>query len=249
LLITLGPACGNNGRHEQARAIVPVVKPVVIRSFAHDTAAFTQGLLFLNGILYESTGLYGHSSLRRVDPADGRVIALVDCDKGVFAEGLAMHDNRLIQLTWREKTAFVYSVKDLSAEGSFVYEGEGWGLAQCPNGLVMSNGTDTLYIRNGLFEVIKKVPVKVNGKPLASLNELEYARGKIFANVWYSNFIFEIEMETGNVTRIIDCTDIVAQTGVLDGDKVLNGIAYDNAADRFFITGKNWPYMFEVEIP
>jgi len=231
------------------RAAVETVQPVVIRTIRHDTSAFTQGLIFDRGMLLESTGLYGRSSLRRLDAADGAEKHKTALDARLFGEGLALRNGRLVQLTWKEGRALVYSPSDFTVVGAFTYAGEGWGLASWPEGYIMSNGSDTLYFRNDEFAVVRVVRVTFRGAPLTRLNELEYARGKVYANVWYSNYIFEIDPHTGVVRRSIDCSDLAAQAGMLTGENVLNGIAYDESAGRFYITGKNWPLIFEVSIP
>jgi glutamine cyclotransferase len=220
--------------------------PTIIRTIPHDPHAFTQGLLFRDGYLYESTGLYGQSSLRRVDPANGKVIKSVPV-ADVFAEGLALVDSTLVQLTWKEKAALQYSLSDFRMTGAFSYEGEGWGLTFDGKSFIMSDGSDTLFRRSSTFALQKKIPVTVAGRPLMNLNELEFANGKIYANVWYNNFIYEISPITGKVTKIIDCTSIVKKAQRQNDDEVLNGIAYDPKARSFYITGKNWQYMFEIK--
>ncbi len=254
------------------------VMPVIIRTLPHDTVAFTQGLLYHNGKLLESTGLRGQSSLRNIRLPDGsiqRKITIPD----IFAEGIALKGNRLVQLTWQSNCALVYSYPDLKKIGMFSYEGEGWGLATEGKQYIMSNGSDTLYWRDKAFKVKRKIPVTLDGtfyiinnsqdtlqqgisagiqkkdtvtlhnQPLKKLNELEYARGHIFANVLYNDFIFEIDPGNGEVIRIIDCGALVKQVAPLKEQSVLNGIAYNADSDTFFLTGKNWPLIFEVTIP
>jgi glutaminyl-peptide cyclotransferase len=219
--------------------------PTIIRTIPHDPHAFTQGLLFHDGYLYESTGLYGQSSLRRVDPSTGNVLKNLPV-ADVFAEGLSLVDSTLVQLTWKEKAALQYSLSDFKMTGAFSYDGEGWGLTFDRKSFIMSNGSDTLFQRSKTFTLQKKIPVTVAGRPLMNLNELEFANGKIYANVWYNNYIFEITPLTGKVSKIIDCTAIVQKAQTQSDDEVLNGIAYDPKACTFYITGKNWQYMFEV---
>jgi glutaminyl-peptide cyclotransferase len=231
-------ACGEN--HTVLHAT-----PTIIRTIPHDPHAFTQGLLFHDGYLYESTGLYGQSSLRRVDPANGNVLKNLPVTD-VFAEGLALVDSTLVQLTWKEKAALRYSLSDFKITGAFSYDGEGWGLTFDGRSFIMSNGSDTLFRRSSSFALQKKIPVTVAGRPLMNLNELEFANGKIYANVWYNNYIFEIMPLTGKVSKIIDCTSIVKKAQTQSDDEVLNGIAYDPKTGTFYITGKNWQYMFEV---
>ena len=221
--------------------------PTIIRTIPHDPHAFTQGLLFHDGYLYESTGLYGQSSLRRVDPASGNVLKNLPV-ADVFAEGLALVDSTLVQLTWKEKAALQYSLSDFKMIGAFSYDGEGWGLTFDGKSFIMSNGSDTLFRRSTAFALQKKIPVTVAGRPLMNLNELEFANGKIYANVWYNNYIFEIMPLTGKVSKIIDCTAIVQKAQTQSQDEVLNGIAYDASTDRLFVTGKRWPSVFEVRL-
>jgi glutamine cyclotransferase len=225
------------------------VKPLVVRTIAHDTLAFTQGLLFRRGRLYESTGIHGQSSLREIDTASGSVAKLVTLDARLFGEGLAVYGDLLVQLTWQSGRALVYSLNDFSVVDAYTYSGEGWGLTAAEGFFVMSNGSDTLYRRDSRFAIVKAVPVTLNGKPLTKLNELEYARGMVYANVWYSSYVFEIDANTGRVRRIVDCSELVAEAGSLDEEDVLNGIAYDQERDTFYLTGKNWPMVFEVQIP
>jgi glutamine cyclotransferase len=225
-----------------------IVQPVILRTLAHDTAAFTQGLLFHDTLLYESTGLIGLSSLRVIDPASGVVKRYLPV-AGVFAEGIAIKDNRLVQLTWQDQQAILYALPSLQSVGALPYAGEGWGLTSDGERFFMSNGTATLYLRDDSFAVVKELPVTCNGNPLANLNELEYARGRIYANVWFNDFIFEIDPRTGRVLRMVDCRALVHQAQVAASEDVLNGIAYNPGTGTFYLTGKNWRVMFEVRIP
>jgi|WetSurMetagenome_2_1015567.scaffolds.fasta_scaffold00026_24 glutaminyl-peptide cyclotransferase len=227
---------------------IPVVSPVILRVIPHDTGAFTQGLFYYKGLLYESTGLYGHSSLRVVNPQDGRIIRNISVPD-IFAEGCAKMDSTLVQLSWREGGAPVYSFPSLSLQGSFSYSGEGWGLTADSSRFYMSNGSDTVFIRNKRFAVIKKVAVSLSGQRLVNLNELEYARGLIYANVWFNNNIFVIRPSTGSVVKVIDCSSLVVQNASQSNQDVLNGIAYNADTGTFFVTGKRWRYIFEVKLP
>lgn len=224
------------------------ITPLVLRTIPHDNQAFTQGLLYYNGKLYESTGLHGKSSLRCINAEDGTVQTKIAV-AGVFTEGIVLKDNKLIQLTWRSGNAIVYSYPNLKNICSLRYEGEGWGITTNGKLYIMSNGSDTLYWRDDEFKVQKKTAVTLSGQPLTKINELEYARNRIYANVWYNDFIFEIDPESGKVLRLIDCTPLVKQIGNLKQQNVLNGIGYDKDKDTFFITGKYWPMLFEVTIP
>jgi glutaminyl-peptide cyclotransferase len=221
--------------------------PFIVRTIPHDTKAFTQGLLWYKGVLYESTGQYGQSSLRSIDPVDGRILKNVPVPD-VFAEGLCRMDSFLVQLTWKERAAIKYSLVDFSIKGSFSYSGEGWGLTTNGTSFIMSNGSDTLYFRNRHFSIIKKISVKNAGKPLVSLNELEYVKGLIYSNVWFNTSIYVIQPSSGKVVREIDCTPLVAKNGSPSDQDVLNGIAYNEKTGTFYITGKNWRYIFEVKM-
>ena len=226
---------------------IPVIVPKVIRTIPHDTKAFTQGLFYYKGLLYESTGLYGQSSLRVIDPKDGTIIKNIPV-ADIFAEGCARMDSFLVQLSWREKAALVYSLPSLKYVRSFSYDGEGWGLTSSAASFYMSNGSDTLFIRNKKFSIIGKMPVTNAGKPLLSLNELEYVKGLVYANVWFDKSIYLIQPKTGKVIKIVDCTSLVAQNASQTDQDVLNGIAYNNVTGTFYLTGKNWRYIFEVRL-
>ena len=220
--------------------------PVILKIIPHDTGAFTQGFLYHDGFIYESTGLVGRSSLRSIDPATGKVLKRISIPD-LFAEGLARMGAELIQLTWQEGIALVYSLPDLTQNGSYQYDGEGWGLTSDSSSLIMSNGSDTLYVRSKAFSIKKKISVTHNGEPLRNLNELEYVKGIVYANIWHSNDIVAIRLKTGIVERVIDCSILVREARIKNSEQVLNGIAYHPATKTFFVTGKNWPVMFEVK--
>jgi glutamine cyclotransferase len=225
---------------------VPVVCPIVIGCICHDPAAFTQGLVYKEDHLYESTGLYGKSSLRKIDAA-GNIVANIPVP-GVFGEGLAFHHEELVQLTWKEKLAIRYSFPALEKLGEFRYRGEGWGLTSDSENFIMSNGSGSLYIRDSRFKVVDKLRVKLEGKTVNCLNDLEFVNGKIYANVWYSNFLLEIDYSTCDVRRIIDCASLVSKEKPKIND-TLNGIAYCEQQDNFYITGKRWNNVFIVKLP
>jgi glutaminyl-peptide cyclotransferase len=223
------------------------VSPRIISSFHHDPEAFTQGLEYRDGRLYESTGLYGKSSLRVLDTT-GKVLKNTYVP-GIFAEGCTILGKCLYQLTWKETQCLIYSFPELEIKRVRTYQGEGWGLTNDTKNIIMSNGSDTIYYRDTTFAITKKIPVKNSGLPLKNLNELEYARNHLFANVWFDNCIYEIVPLTGDVVRIIDCNAIVQQEKLESDQNVLNGIAYLATSDRFFITGKNWKHIYLVNIP
>jgi glutamine cyclotransferase len=227
-------------------ALVPTSVPQIVRILPHDTAAFTQGLVFANKKLYESTGLEGKSTLRVINAATGVVEKKIRVDT-VFAEGLAHMGAYYVQLTWKNQYAIVWSAMTLRPVGRYAYDGEGWGLtADAVQRFIMSNGSDTLYWRDTHFALVGRQPVTFRGKPLTKLNELEFAREKIYANVWYNDFVYAIDIASGEVTAAYDCRELIRKAGVTNPDQVLNGIAYDPSTDHFYLTGKNWPVMFEV---
>lgn len=227
----------------------PLIRPKIVAELPHDSAAFTQGLLWLNGRLFESTGLYGKSSLREVEPETGRVLRLQKLSDRYFAEGLAYFQGGFIQLTWREGEALRYPLKDWKNPSRFKYAGEGWGLAVIGKSLWMSDGSDTLYRRDAAFRVTGKTAVTLNGRPLERLNELEAVNGKIVANVWYCDSLFVIDPAHGRVLAVIDGTELVRRSGRRAFDDVLNGVAYDPAGKTFYLTGKKWPRLFKATIP
>jgi glutamine cyclotransferase len=212
----------------------------------HDPAAYTQGLIWYEGKLYESTGQYGHSTLRRIEPATGEVEAMAKLSPHLFGEGLARVGRRLVQLTWREGLVLVWDLASFEELDRWRFSGEGWGLCHDERHLVMSDGSSFLTFREpSSFEVVRRVQVKIGERPLARINELECAEGWIFANVYTTDSIVRIDPETGAVAAIVDAS------GLLDADEargvdVLNGIAYQPARQTFYLTGKLWPRLFEV---
>ena len=220
----------------------------VVQSYAHDRAAFTQGLLIDGGKLFESTGLVGQSTLREVELSTGRVIRKVDVAPPVFAEGLAASGDNLVQLTWQSGKAIVYNKHTFARAGEFTYRGEGWGLCTAGTELVMSDGSSTLTFRRATdFGVIRTVAVTLDGQPLAQLNELECVAGDVYANVWLKDLIVRIDGKTGRVTERIDAPNLLSPIERSSADMVLNGIAYDPADRTFLVTGKLWPKLFRVK--
>ena len=211
----------------------------VIETVEHDPTAFTQGLEIFNGTLFESTGLYGHSGLRQIDPSDGRVIRNISIDENFFGEGITIFNDSVIMLTWRNQTALVFDAYDLSFEGEFRYEGEGWGI--CFNGdfLVMSNGTSELSFRDPIsFELSHSISVTWDGKPVTRLNELECVEDQIFANVWLQDVIISIDSTTGKADFFASA-EFLSENQGNTANEVLNGIAFDSSRERYWITGKN----------
>lgn len=222
------------------------LKARVLRAYPHDRSAFTQGLIWRDGLLYESTGLVGRSSLRKVELATGAVRQQVPVPAPYFAEGLADVGNRLFQLTWQHGRVLVYDKNTLGRVGELSYEGEGWGLCHDGRALVMSDGGDRLTVRApDTFDVIRTVSVTMEGRPLGRLNELECVGGDVYANVWTTDTIVRIDVKTGAVTARIDASGLLTPAESV-GTDVLNGIAYDPADRTFLITGKLWPKLFRV---
>ena len=212
----------------------------------HDPSAYTQGLLLHDRMLYESTGRYGESTLRRVDPYTGEVVRQISLPEAYFGEGLARRSDRLVQLTYREGIAFVYGIEDFGPLGQFSYQGQGWGLCYDGEHFLMSNGSATLTVRDpATFEVIDQIHVTRNGSPVLRLNELECVGNEVYANVYLTDRIVKIEKETGKVITEIDASGLLTPMERLRAD-VLNGIAHDPETGSFLITGKLWPKLFEV---
>ena len=222
----------------------------IIHTYPHDPNAFTQGLIYVDGHLYESTGLNGRSSLRMVDLATGKVLQKYDVPPEFFGEGLTDWGSSLIQLTWREHKAFVYDRFSFSLLKTFSYEGEGWGLTHDRTQLIMSDGTSYLrFLDPKTFRETRRIQVTdVAGEAIDNLNELEYIHGEIYANIWGSDEIVRISPITGKVLGRIDLSGIIDKQELASHDAVLNGIAYDPAGDRLFVTGKLWPKLFEIKI-
>lgn len=221
----------------------------VVHTYPHDRGAFTQGLLYLDGALYESTGLNGRSSLRKDELETGKVLQKVDVPDAYFAEGLAELNGKLYQLTWTNHTAFVYDLKTFQLETNFLYACQGWGLTTDGKSLILSDGTDQIrFIDPTNFSVEKSIYVKDHGLAEFNLNELEYIKGEIFANVWRTDDILRIDPATGNVVGRISFAGLLSPGDNDVTTDVLNGIAYDATGDRIFVTGKCWPKLFEVKL-
>ena len=226
--------------------VVQSLRVDVLRELHHDTSAYTQGLLWWDGSLYESTGRYGESRLRRLDPATGAVEQQVAVPPAFFGEGLARSGDRLIMLTWMAERALVFDLHSFDAVRTFRYRGEGWGLCHDGSRLVMSNGSDTLTFRDPeSFEPVGEVRVTLRGRPQDQLNELECVDGAVYANVWQEDYIVRIDPASGRVTHQIDAAGLLTRDEARGVD-VLNGIAYQPDDGTFYITGKWWPKMFEV---
>ena len=232
-----------------AFAATPVYTYKIQHSYPHDPQAFTQGLIYLDGYLYESTGLNGRSSLRMVELTTGRVVRQQPVSAQFFAEGLTNWKSHLIQLTWKAETAFEYDEFTFRTEKLFQYPGEGWGITQDGKNLFMSDGSANLRVLNpDTFTEVRRIHVTDEGHPVDNLNELEYIKGEIYANIWQTTRIARISPVSGKVTGWIDCTGLQPQTPPAQPIDVLNGIAYDKKSDRLFVTGKLWPALFELKL-
>jgi len=223
----------------------------IVKTYPHDPKAFTQGLIYVDGHLYESTGLKGKSSIRMVDLTSGQVLQKHDLPAMYFGEGLTDWGSNLIQLTWTTHIGFVYDRFSFSVLRTFPFEGEAWGLTHDERQLILSDGTSYLrFLDPKSFRVVRRLKVTdENGRAVDNLNELEYVHGEIYANIWHSNEIVRISPRTGKILGRIDLSGILDKRDLNDGDAVLNGIAYDSVGDRLFVTGKLWPKLFEIRIP
>src|ERR1700704_5339593 len=231
---------------------LPVYTYRVVHTYPHDSKAFTQGLQYVDGFLYEGTGLNGSSSIRKVKLETGEVVQRRDLARAYFGEGITVWKTDLIQLTWQSQVAFVYDSKTFAPRRTFKYKGEGWGLTHDGTNLIMSDGSDELRVLDpSTFAERRRIKVAAVGIPLRNLNELEYMKGEILANVWTTDAVARVAPDTGRVTGYIDLagllTPVEKASVELEGG-VLNGIAYDEKNDRLFVTGKLWPKLFEIKI-
>lgn len=231
-----------------ATAATPVQGYKVVNTYPHDANAFTQGLFFHDGFLYEGTGLRGRSTIRKVEIETGKVLQAVELPGEFFGEGITMWGDRLIGLTWQEQTAFVLDLKTFKLWRKFNYAGEGWGITHNGRELIMSDGTPELRFLDPLtFKELRRVRVTADGLPVEQLNELEWVEGEVFANIWQTDRIARIDPKTGRVAGWIDLAGLLPQRSG-SGDDVLNGIAYDAKTKRLFVTGKLWPKLFEIQL-
>lgn len=250
----LTPAAGMadmTASEEQVDAIsIPFLEYEIINVYPHSSRAFTQGLVYENKTLYEGTGMYGRSSLSRLNLQTGRVLQQVRLEKDLFGEGVALWKDRIIQLTWKSGLGLVYGKDNFTRIGSFRYATEGWGLTADNSSLIMSDGTDTLHILDPeSYAETGQIQVTASGRPLFLLNELEYIKGKIYANIWKTDRIAIISPQSGEVQSMIDLQGILQTENISAGQAdVLNGIAYDAENDTLFITGKLWPRLFEIKV-
>jgi glutaminyl-peptide cyclotransferase len=227
----------------------PIAGYRIVKAYPHDPLAYTQGLIYRNGFLFESTGLNGRSTLRKVRLETGEVVQLHRLDRAHFAEGLTELGGQLVQLTWRSNVAFVYDAATFAPRRILKYPGEGWGLTHDQQQFILSDGSENLrFLDTVTFRETRRLTVMDGGTPVQQLNELEYVRGEIYANVWHTDRIARISPQTGRVMGWIDLRGLLSPIYRLDSEAVLNGIAYDPVGSRLFVTGKLWPQLFEVEV-
>lgn len=233
-----------------ARATIPIEPAKVIATFPHDTGAFTEGLLYHDGYLYEATGEPGRSSIRKVDLATGKVLQKVAIPAPTFGEGIAVWKNQIISLTWKQHTGWRWDLKTFRKLGEFHYPGEGWAMTYDGSHILMSDGTDQIRVLDpATMQEVRRITVTANGQPLDMINELEWVDGQILANVWMTNVIARIDPATGRVVGWVDLSALTAKIDPSNPDDVPNGIAWDAKGHRLFVTGKEWPTMFEIAWP
>lgn len=237
----------NNAQPENA--VVQKFGYEIVNIWPHDPSAFTQGLVFLDGKMIESTGQVGRSSLRNVEIQTGRILKKLDVPPPYFAEGIALLNNKIYQLTWEQNLGFIYDAQGFEKLGEFKYDGEGWGLTTDGRSLILSDGSNRIrFIDPDSFQVTKTIAVMDAKVPVRELNELEFVNGEIYANIWHDDRVAVINPQTGRVTAWIDLAGLLQPGDVQDPEAVLNGIAYDQSTERLFVTGKLWPKLFELKI-
>ncbi len=242
-------SCADSSQLRNETRPTPVYTYEIVNRYPHDTGAFTQGLAFDQGILYEGTGLYGRSSLRKVDLATGRVNQIYELPAQYFGEGITIFGDMIVQLTWKSGRGFIYDCDRFERKGDFTYATEGWGITHDGERLIMSDGTSTLYFLDpATLSTIGHVEVYNNDTPVNRLNELEYINGQIYANVWQTDDIAVIDPDSGQLTAWLDLSGLLSPQDHSTPVDVLNGIAYDAANDRLFVTGKLWPWLFEIRL-
>ncbi len=248
-LCLTGLNCQTQTSPNKPGAGVPNYGYQLVHVFPHDPDAFTQGLVFHDGKLLESTGEEGRSSLRRVELETGKVLQKVDVPEPYFAEGITLLKGKIYQLTWQHEVGFIYDAWTFEKIGKFNYQGEGWGLANDGQSLILSDGSNRIrFLDPDNFQVRKTIAVVDGTSPVQEINELEYVQGEIYANIWHANRIARIDPQTGRIVGWIDLTGLLAPGEVHDEEAVLNGVAYDETNSRLFVTGKLWPKLFEIRL-
>lgn len=249
LSVSVATWAQSTGTAKAKASFAPVLKHTVVKQYPHDRTAFTQGLFYMDGQLWEGTGLNGQSGIRRVDLNTGRVLQVQPIAREYFGEGLAAFGNQLFQLTWKNGLMFAYDKTTFKLQKAYKYPGEGWGLTTDGKQLIMSNGTSALNFMDPAQDMKRVATVRVTdgGKEIPALNELEWIKGEIWANVWLTNRIARIDPKTGRVKSWLELNGILSPMDS-QGVDVLNGIAYDAKTDRIFVTGKLWPKLFEIKV-
>jgi glutamine cyclotransferase len=249
-LLASAAALGTPASYGANEPPIPVYTYKVVHEYPHDPNAFTEGLFYLNGYLYESTGLEGHSSIRKVRLETGEVVLARELAPQYFGEGITYWGDRLIGLTWKSRVGFIYNLRSFAVEGRFQYPGEGWALTRNDREIIMSDGTSDLRVLDPkTLHEVRRIHVTAHGRAVDQLNELEWMQGTVLANIWQTEFIARIDPHTGEVVAWIDLTGILPAADRIPGKTdVLNGIAYDSGKDRLFVTGKLWPKLFEIRV-
>ena len=226
----------------------PTQRHKIVAKYPHSTASYTEGFFFRDGLFYEGTGLEGHSQILVYQP-DGKVIQHFDVPAQYFGEGIIDWGNNLLEWTWQSHVGFILDRASLRPVGQFHYEGDGWGMTRTDRELITSDGTPILRFRNpDTFDVTHSITVRDGMTPIRNLNELEYIQGEIYANIWHSDRIARISPTDGHVIAWIDCSGLLSDAEKIDAESVLNGIAYDSKEDRLFVTGKQWPTIFQIKL-
>jgi len=231
-------------------AAVPIEPARVLHVYPHDRSAFTEGLLIRDGWLYESTGFENHSFIRKSVLATGKVVRSIAIPSQYFGEGIVDWGDTLRSFVWHGGQGYIWKLKTLRQAGSWTYSGEGWAMTRDDRNIIMSDGTPVLrFLDPGTMQVARRLTVTLNGQPLSMINELEYVHGEILANIWQTSLIARIDPQSGRVKGMIDVNALWAKAGTSDPGAVPNGIAYDRQTNRLYVTGKYWPYLFEIQPP
>ena len=240
----------SNTSSAENSAALPVYTYEVVNTFKHDSKAFTQGLVYKDGFLYETTGQKGESTLRKIELDTGKILQKHDLPDDIFGEGMTILGDKIYQVSWQDRKGFVYNLNDFSVEKEFTYSGEGWGLTNDGTNLILSDGTHVIRFMNPETFRTERTIVVMNedGKPLMDINELEYVKGEIWANIWHLDKIARIDPASGKLLGWINMEGISPDDQRRDSENTLNGIAYDQSSDRIFVTGKKWKKLFEIKV-